>query len=26
MGESGETIPDVVASARHAEDLGFESA
>jgi alkanesulfonate monooxygenase SsuD/methylene tetrahydromethanopterin reductase-like flavin-dependent oxidoreductase (luciferase family) len=26
MAESGETIPDFVASARHAEDLGFESA
>src|SRR5579862_2345696 len=26
MAERGETIPDVVGSARHAEDLGFESA
>jgi alkanesulfonate monooxygenase SsuD/methylene tetrahydromethanopterin reductase-like flavin-dependent oxidoreductase (luciferase family) len=26
MAERGEALPDVVAAARHAEDLGFESA
>ncbi len=26
MSERGEELPDVVAAARHAEDLGFESA